>query len=391
MQVNSTLFSLSSQVASYKPNTNKTQVQRDLNARVRALLDYRTAWSALITPAVVNIPQSVTRGGVTMTSGSTNIIGTGTIWPYADRINTTMLNGNRTTGYVEITPASMANIAVDSLLYINDGAFSEVVPVVEVSNSTFTALFQFQHNDGSTLTMSSLAGLQFQLSPFNPIYTLLGVSSAIGNDNTGIINLPFGGQTITNSGYTLLMAYVTIDPNFRSWVQAWDPTQGIPLATGVSQAELNSIDAQRTSQGNPQGFVDLAPNVAGSMQFELWPYQTGPYSIPVLYNRQWPEMKKPTDRPPYFINPSVIIDGAIADALRRKDIRTGQDNDPYFNPNLAKDFENKFALGAQLAAAADEEKCQAALTSSSWQAGNVTGNAAYWQSHVGGPYEYAGW
>lgn len=376
---------MTSQVAAVKPNTNKSQCAKDINARIRAMLNYRPAWSALISQTVLNIPQSVTSGGVTMTSGSTNIVGTGTSWPYNDKVNTTMLGGNRSSGYQEISPASMQNITVDTLLFCDDGVYSEVIPVVEISNSTFVGLFQFSHNDGSPLTCSSLAGLQLQLGPFNPIYTLLGVSSAVGSDNTGIIDMAFGGQTLTNAGYTLLMAYVTVDPNLRSFVQVWDPTQGIPLATNVSQAQLNSIDAQRTAQGYPQGLVDLRPSVSGSMLYELWPYQTTPYSLPVLYNRQWPALKKPTDRPPYFLDPTVIIDGAIADALRRKDIRAASDSDPYFSPSLAKDFDAKFALGCVLAAQNDEEKCQAALSSSSFQQGNIAGSAAYYQSHIFGP------
>lgn len=381
MQFNSTLFSLAAQVSAHKPNAKKTQIQKDLNARVRALLDFRASWSALITKFVINIPQATTTGGVTCISGSTAIAGIGTSWPYNDVVNTTLVGGNRQTGYQELTPASMQNIAVDTLLFVNDGGYSEVAPVVEVSNSTFTALFQYSHNDGTAITTSSLAGLQLQLGPLLPVYTLLGVSSSVGSANTGIIDLPFGGATLTNSGYQLIKAYINI-PDLRSFVEVYDPQQGIPLATNISQAELDSIDAQRTSQGWPQCLADLAPSVSGTFQYELYPYQTTPYVIPVLYNKQWPEMKRPTDRPPYFINPSILIDGAIADALRRKDLRDNNDKDPYHDPALARDFEQKFLAGAIAAAQADENKCQQALTSSRYQQGNIAPGASFWQSHV---------
>lgn len=381
------------QVAAVKPNTNKSQCQKDVNARIRAILNYRTTWSALISRTVINIRGAYQVGAVTMTSGSTAVIGTGTNWPYADRVNTTLIAGNRSAGYQELTPASMQNIATDTLLFINDGVYSEVVPVVETSNSTFTGLFQFSHNDGSPLTCSSLAGLQLQLGPFNPIYTLLGVSGATGANNTGIVDMAFGGQTLTNTSYQLVNAYINVDPNLRSFVQLWDPTQGIPLATNVSQAELNSLDAQRQSTGNPQCFADLGPSVSGTFQYEIWPYQTSAYSLGCLFNKQWPVLKRPTDRPPYFIDPSIIIAGATADALRRKDIRAASDTDPYWSPQLAKDFEEKFVAGAQLAAAADEEKSQQALTSSVYQPGNIQGSASFWQSHVFGDAGggYGGW
>lgn len=392
MQYNLTLYDMVGQISSVKPNTNKSQAGKDVNARIRALLNYRTTWSALISKTVINIRDAYQVGAVTMTSGSTAVVGTGTSWPYADRVNTTLIGGNRSSGYQEVAPASMDNITVDTLLFCNDGVYSEVVPVVEISNSTFTGLFQFSHNDGSTLTCSSLAGLQLQLGPFNPIYTLLGVSSATGSANTGIIDMAFGGGTLTNTSYQLVNAYINVDPNLRSFVQLWDPTQGIPLATNVSQAELNSLDAQRQSTGNPQCFADLGPSVSGTFQYEIWPYQTSAYSLGCLFNRQWPVLKRPTDRPPYFIDPSIIIAGATADALRRKDIRSAADTDPYFNIQLAREFEEKFVEGAKLAAAADEEKSQQALTSSVFQPSNVQGSASFWQSHVfGDGGGYGGW
>ncbi len=377
----STLFSLASQVKSYKPNSKASQINKDLNARIRALLDFRSCWSDLITRYVINIPNAISTGGITTVSGSQNIVGTGTLWPYADVVNTTMVGGNRTTGYVEIQPASMTGIDVDTNLYISDSTFSEVVSVVETTSTTFTANFAYQHNDGVPLTCSSVAGRQIQYGPLTPIYTLLAVSSRVGSDNTGIMDNPWGGAGLTNSGYQIVKAYITI-PNFRSWVLAYDPQQGIPLATNTSQAELDAIDPQRTSQGWPQCIADLGPSASGSYQSELWPWQATPYALPILFNRQWPELKRPTDRPPGFINPTVIIDGAIADALRRKDLRDNTDSDPYHNPSLAREFEQKFQAGAILAAQADEERCQRALTSSMWQQGGIAPGASYWQSHV---------
>ena len=376
------------EVSSVKPNTKKSQVYRDLNNRIRALLDFRNSWSALITRYVINIPQAYTTGGITTVSGSTTITGTGTSWPYADLVNTTMVGGNRQSGYQEITPADMTNIAVDTLLFVSDGTYSEVAPVVEISNSTFTAIFQYPHNDGTTLTCSSLAGRQLQTSAQTPIYTLLGVSSS-GTNNTGIIDMPWGGAPITTGGYQLVKAYVTI-PNYRSFLQVYDPLQNCQLGMNVPQAEIDAIDAQRSATGWPQCLADLGPSAANQFQSEVYPWQLTPYAIPVLYNKAWPELKRPTDRPPSFINPAVIIDGAIADALRRKDLRDNTEQDPYFNPQLAREFEAKFQAGAIAAANADEELAQQRLTSSLFTKSGAGSGASYWQAHVNGPQGYGG-
>lgn len=378
---------MASQVSATKPNSKKTQIQKDLNAAVRATLDFRTSWSALITRATINIPNAYVTGGITTVAGATAIAGVGTFWPYNDVVNTTMVSGNRTTGYVEITPASLVGITVDTLLFVSDGIYSESVAVVDVSPSTFTAQFSFAHNDGTTLTSSSLAGLQIQFGPQTPIFTLLAVSSAPdGSGNqTGIMDMPFAGAGLTNSGYQLVKAYITM-PDFRSWISVVDPLQQFQLATNVSQQELNSSDPARTAQGTPQCMADLSPSASGSFQSELYPWQTTSYGIAALYNKNWPEMKKPTDRPPFFLNPSIFIDYAVACALRRKDLRDNQDTDPYYSPAMAKDFETKWLAHTIAAANADEERCQTALTSSVFQTSNV-GNesSAYWQNHVWGP------
>lgn len=382
-QYNANLFSMASQVQSYKSNSSRTQIEKDINARVRALLDWRPFWSALLTRAVISIPNAYTTGGVTLTTNSKSVTGTGTAWPVNDVVNTTVPGGLRGIGFQELTPASMDGISVDRNLYIDDGVFSETVAVVQTTNSTFTAQYQFQHNAGFTLTSSSLAGLQLLTGSQTPVYTLLAVTSTTG----GLIDMPFGGATMTDAGYSLVKAYVTIDPDLKDIWQVWDTVQGIPLAFHESQAFLAQADPQRTATGNPQCLVDLSPSAAGSMQFELWPYQTSSYQIPLIYMKQWPEMKKPTDRPPHFINPSVIIDGAIADALRRKDLRSNDDKDPYYDPQLAQQYEQKFLLGAQQAANADESKSLHALTQTFPGYSGVS--AAYQQSHIG-PWDNSG-
>jgi hypothetical protein len=277
----------------------------------------------------------------------------------------------------------MVNINVGDYLYISDFAYSEVVAVTDTTPTTFTAQFLYPHNANFTLTKSSLAGLQLRLGAYNAIYTL----KAVATTTTGIIDMPFGGPSVDSSAYQLLKAYVTIDPNMKDFLQVWDPVQGIPLFTHQGQDFLAQADPQRTATGNPQGFVDLGPNEAGVMQFEFWPYQAAAYSVPVVYYKQWPELKRPLDKPPWFIDPTVFIDGAIADALRRKNLRSIDDKDPYFDPNTARVYEQRFIEGALQAAYADEGKYQLALQQ--LNATTIGPGASYWQSHIG--WDWSNW
>lgn len=369
---------MAGEVQSVKPNSKRTAVYKDINARIRRLID-EWQWSSLIASMVINIPNAVARGSIDLFSGSKVVVGHDTIWPVDDVANTTMTAGNRTTGYVEITPAEMTGISVDRPVYISDGVYSEAVPVVETSQTSFVGQFQYQHNDGTPITCSSLAGLQLKLGAFYPVYTVLAITGEEG----ALLDMEFGGPSLVGSAYNILKAYVSIDPLFRDFIQVWDPRQGIPIRTHVSQAYLAATDPQRMSTGYPWALVDRQPSVSGSAEFELWPYQLTAYQIPVLYVKQWPELKKPTDRPPTFINPSVIIDGACADALRRRDLRSDTDKDPYYDPALAREFEGKYQEGKKLAQMADEGRRLQTL-SLDWKGSYGLGpNAAYQQSHIG--------
>jgi len=83
---------------------------------------------------------------------------------------------------------------------------------------------------------------------------------------------------------------------------------------------------------------------------------TSEKQLPFIFTKQWPELVEDTDRPPWFINPTLFYHGALADALR---YRAGKD-DPFHNPRLADDYEQRFQAGVVQASLADEEKAQRA-------------------------------
>jgi len=111
-------------------------------------------------------------------------------------------------------------------------------------------------------------------------------------------------------------------------------------------------------------------------QYELWPVQTSARQLQILYYRQWPEMVSDTDRPPWFLNPSILVHGALADAFR---FRRGKD-DAYYSPDLAMQYEARFMQGMQDAINNDESKFQRAY---SFKYENVfgAGGANFWRSH----------
>jgi hypothetical protein len=227
------------------------------------------------------------------------------------------------------------------------------------------------------VTQSSLAGLQLKLGATFPIFTVRAVHSSTELET----DMPWGTTTLTGASYQLLKCYFSIAPDLKDILNLWDPAQGRPLLFHKSQDWLNVRDPQRQATGFPMALVDHSPSEGGSMQYELWPHQPIAYQIPVLYARQWPMLKNPTDRPPFFINPSVLIDGAIADALRIRNSATAEMPDPYFDPKTAAIYEAKFQTGMQSALNSNESKMNTVLQT--WaDAFSASPGGSYWMSHV---------
>ncbi len=362
-----------------KPNAPASQIRDNLNDRIRYLIDSQPFWADLLSRGIISIPAAYVIGSVTLTTNSKTVTGVATAWPIDDVSTTIIPNGIRELGIQTVAPASMQGIATDAFLYIDSTGTPESVAVLETTRTTFTANFNQRHNMNCTATQSSLAGLQLRLAGNCPVFTVRGVHSATELE----IDMAWGNATLTNSAYQIVKMYFSIAPDLKDIVNLWDPAQGRPLMFHKTQDWLNAIDPQRSATGVPLAMVDWSPSEAGSMQYELYPHQVGPYQLPVLYYRQWPMLKNPTDKPPWFINPSMIVDGAIADALRiRNQLVGSEQTDPFFDPKTAQIYETKFQAGMEAALNANESKAQKALEDYHSQWGGFVPGGSWAQSHI---------
>ena len=373
------LATMTGRVRQIKPNAPASAIRDRINDRIRYLMDSQPFWADLLKQGILSMPAAYVTGQVTMSPNSKVVTGTGTGWPVTDVSNTTLPAGIFELGVQTVAPASMNGIATDAFLYIDASGTPEAVAVLETTRTTFSANFTQRHNPNCTATQSSLAGLQFRLGATYPTYTIRGVHSSTELE----IDLAWGAPTLTNSAYEILKMYFTIAPDLKDIVNLWDPTQGRPLVFHKSQDFLNARDPQRTATSVPLCLADYIPTEGGSMQYELWPHQTIAYQIPVLYCRQWPMLKNPTDRPPSFINPSMIVDGAVADSLRARDQLVGSEQaDPFFDPKTAQIYEVKFQAGMEAAMNANDSKCLRALEDFRSQWGGFMPGGNWQQSHI---------
>jgi hypothetical protein len=263
-------------------------------------------------------------------------------------------------------------------LYVDAGGTPEIVSVVQLNRTSFIANFTKMHNGPCTITQSSLANQQFRPGESYPTFTVAAVTyldpGGSGN-GTLILTLPWGGPPLTNVAYKIQLMYVTLASDLKAIIAMKDEATGYPVRLHVALQEADFRDPQRTIvAGNPwYSLVDWGANDQGNAMYELWPAPPNQRQFSYAYWKQWPEMIKDTDRPPPFINPSILYYGAVADA---KMSRTRKD-DPYYDPEGAKYYEGKFQVALQEARNADEAKVLQAMKGNWWN--GVPGNFDTWQ------------
>lgn len=373
-----TLFSVRSKVLQFRNGISPSLVDKFINDRVRELMDSRNYWSDLVLKGVLAVPDAWRAGTVSVAPGSPLVTGTGTGWPVNDLTNTIIRDGIFETGNQEVFPAVMDGITEDSILLVDAESgppVQEIVAVNQVTPNSFWAVFMNSHNQDCTVQQSSLRNRQFRMGANNPIFDVL----AVLDPQTLVINQPWGGLATFNQQYNIPQMYYPIVPNVRMFRSVVDRQQGIPILTNVQIDNINWQDPQRTASGDPEVFADLGASRNGLSLYELWPCQLNARQIDWILYVDWPELVNDTDRLPWFINPAVFENGAIADALR---YRNGKE-DYLHNPVMARDYEAKFKEGMEKAINADESKMQADYSGPSPLGIGGGPGTLYNQSHTG--------
>jgi hypothetical protein len=362
-QFSDDFFRLRGRVIAARPLISPDFVNNALNDRLRQILDHRTFWADLLTFGNLSFPDPYTTGTVSVDTGDATVTGDGTnAWPVNDKVNAIIPDGVPEFGVARVAPSTMAGIDYQSMLYVDDGGLNpEVVPVLEVGRTDFVAKFAYQHDPNCAITQSSLTNQQFRMSSQYPIFTVKAVTSA----NTLELNLPWGGPAITAQPYRIMVVYVTLAPDLKAIIAMKDESTGFSVRLHVPTDEVDFRDPQRSLvSGNPwYALVDWGANDQGNMVYEVWPAPQSARQFSYAFWRQWPQMEKDTDRPPPFINPSILFYGALADA---KMMRVQKD-DPYFDPEGARWYEQKFLMGLQEAKNADECKRLEAMRNPFWK------------------------
>lgn len=191
---------------------------------------------------------------------------------------------------------------------------------------------------GTTWT-TAMIGRQFRTSTLTPIYTIIDVPGP----TTLTLDQVWGAASASTQGYKIYIAYQIPPTDFHSFVSIWDPNFSWSLWSTVSQAELNTYDAQRASQGTPYVVADfdytalafgggtISPQLP---RFEVWPHQQAAYVIPFMYERRFPDLNDATGELPRYIPGNVLLEGGLA-ACARWPGPDAEHRNPYFGLSLA--------------------------------------------------------
>ena len=185
---------------------------------------------------------------------------------------------------------------------------------------------------GTTFT-SAMVGRQFRVSTDTPIYTV----STFTDTTNLVLDQSYGGDTDTSASYEIYQAYVTAPADFHAFKSVWDPKRNWQLYLSLTQEDLNSYDARRSSGGSSAwAVVPYLYDTTSSPplpRFELWPHQKTQYVYPFLYEARLSDLEDSGSELPRYIRGDVLLEMALAEAARFP----GTDSRPnlYYNLKLS--------------------------------------------------------
>lgn len=215
-----------------------------------------------------------------------------------------------------------------------------LLPVLASRSVTITV------TQGST-TVTSTAGFvasdlgrQLRTTPL-PLYTI----TAFTDTSTVTLDNAYTGASGSLSA-TILDAYVLAPADFGAWLSIQDPTQQRLIPFDISRDELDRVDPQRTTTGDPvRALVPVRQSMLsaslGRLLFEWWPYPSTARSYPALY-RPRPALLADADPLPgvLFQRSDLLVTGALMECAKWPG--TTDRPNPYFNLStyrvLAEEF-----------------------------------------------------
>lgn len=183
-------------------------------------------------------------------------------------------------------------------------------PYVIGGNVTVTLGSPFVTGTGTNWT-SAVIGRQFRIGYNTPPYTILELNVAT---QTLTLEMPWGGQSLTASGYFIAQYWYSPGPNIkyihtaRNMIMAWR------LRLDYTQQSLDTIDPWRINTFSPVALAQMPRAANGDYMVELWPVPSFVQALPFIAYVQPPNLVEDTDNLPAAIRTDIVTKFAIAEA-----------------------------------------------------------------------------
>lgn len=151
--------------------------------------------------------------------------------------------------------------------------------------------------------LSPITERQFRINTNGPIYNISAYVTA-----TGVITLDrvYLESTQAAATYQIYRAYFEPPDDFLRFESIWNPVDGYPLRTGMTNAEVSIRDPIRGAQGLAYYVASYKVNtVTGRPIYEFWPHPTSERTYQHIYVRKGIDLTD-DESIPVTLNPEVL-------------------------------------------------------------------------------------
>lgn len=153
---------------------------------------------------------------------------------------------------------------------------------------------------------------QFRLAPGSRIYNISGYDGA-----TITLTEEYQESTASAQSYEVFRSYFKPPTSdFIRFISIRDLTTNYHIRLNYTQEELNRLDPQRSTSGDPLYCATYRSDSSNGPLFELWPTPSSARSYQVLYQKRGTDLSATTDELPAVIPDSLVLDRALYYAFR---------------------------------------------------------------------------
>jgi hypothetical protein len=220
-------------------------------------------------------------------------------------------------------------------------------PYVTGGNVTVTLGSNYVVGSGTNWT-TDVIGRQFRVGYNTPQYTITELNVAT---QTITLEMPWGGQSITASGYFIAQYYYSPGPNIkyihtaRNMIMAWR------LRLDYTQQSLDTIDPWRINTFSPVALAQMPRDTSGNYMVELWPVPSFVQALPFIAYVQPPNLVDDTDNFPAAIRTDIVAKFGIAEAK----VHGGPKMNKYYDAMDANRLRQEAEMELNYLAKADED------------------------------------